>query len=228
MYFCGGEVLSSSMLLVYETTFTDEFKTYTLERTSETTISTFVDFGFLIALPFSASFRQEELPQTSMSSNTGGGPVHSSTTIPYSGPNPSIGLSERAVAGIGVGAALGVLSLSGFGFLLCHRRSRRRKCQQQGTLEPSDECIAELHNEHKVEMHDETVAAKEMDTPDKAVCVVGNSASPGEMDAPAEVDASVELDTHVKLDVPVEMDAPDRLHAPAKPDLPDLEEGEQL
>ena len=194
MYFCGGEVLSSSMLLVYETTFTDEFKTYTLERTSETTISTFVDFGFLIALPFSASFRQEELPQTSMSSNTGGGPVHSSTTIPYSGPNPSIGLSERAVAGIGVGAALGVLSLSGFGFLLCHRRSRRRKCQQQGTLEPSDECIAELHNEHKVEMHDETVAAKELDTPHKLDYVVMDSVEPVELDALETVDTPEELD----------------------------------
>ena len=166
-----------------------------------------------------------------MSSSTGGRLVHSYTdshsyTFGASNPDdlpPSSGLSKRVAAGIGVGAGLGMLSLSAFGFFLYHRRLRRQKRPQQDAIEePSNEYRAELQHEHRVELQDDTVAARELETPGKVVCEVDNSASAVEMNAlvegetPAEVDAPAELDTPVKLDVP------------AEPDLPDPEEGEQL
>ena len=163
------------------------------------------------ASAFNVVFRQGEIPQTSMSDNTGAGPVNSSTSIPSSDPRSSSGFSGRAAAGIGVGAALGMLLLSSFGFFLYHRRSRRQKPQQQGTMEePSDEYRAELHSEHKLEIHDGTVAASELNTPHKLYCVATDSVEPVEADTPEKVDV------HVELDVPLELDAPEGLNATAE------------
>jgi hypothetical protein len=171
----------------------------------------FVDYGIFTASAFNAVFREGEIPQTSMSDDTGAGPINSSTSIPSSGPRPFSGFSGRAAAGIGVGVALGILSLSSFGFFLSYRRSRRQKRQQQqGTMEePSDEYRAELHNEHKLEIHDGTVAARELDTPHKLDRVVTDSVEPVEMDTPEQVDVHVEADD----DAPVEADAPAELDA---------------
>jgi hypothetical protein len=205
---------------------------------SDVSTNIFVEYGMFTARAFNAVFRQGEIPQTLMSDNTGGipqtsdnteaGPVKSSASIPSSGPQPFGGVSERTAAGIGIGAALGVLSLSGFGFLLCHRRSRRRKRQQQATIEePSDELRTELHNDHKVEMYDETVAARELDTPHKLDCVVIDSAEPVELDVPVEVEVPEKVDTPEGVEVPErlevleEVDAPVELDAPEEPGGPE-------
>jgi hypothetical protein len=221
---CFGSFSSSPRLLVYQTTIidrsTEDLSTTTFgdgyhatTRTSQVNTSISVDFGYFQAEVFQAVFRQGEIPeQTSMSSNTGGEVVYPFTNIPSPSLRPSSGFSERAAAGIGVGAALGVLSLSSFGFFLYRRRSRLQKRQQQGTIEePSDEYRAELHNEHKVEMHDETVAAKELDTPDKLDCVVIDSAEPVELDVPVEVEVPEKMETPEGMDAPAELDTEERL-----------------
>lgn len=194
----------------------------------------FVDYGMFTASAFNAVFREGEIPQTSMSDDTGAGPINSSTSIPSSGPRPFSGFPGRAAAGIGVGVALGILSLSSFGFFLYHRRSRRQnRQQQQGTMEePSDGYRAELHNEHKLEIQDGTVAARELDTPHKLDCVVTDSVEPVEVDAPEQVDVHVEADDDapVEVDVPLDVDAPEGMDAPAELDAEEQLEnaGEKL
>lgn len=234
---CHGSFLSKAISIAYQSSsiVTVHYDDITGESTTESAIydvstDTYVKYGTWRARPFLAVFKQEEIPN-SISSNTGDGLVHSSTgsdSDPIDmnhGLLPSSGLSIRVVAGIGVGAGLGMLFLSALGFFLYHRRSRRQKHQQRGTIEePSNEYKSELHHEHRVELQDETVPAGELDTPDKAVCVIDNSASPVEMDAPGELTSPRELD------VPKELDALEEPNAPEKPDKldgPDLREGEQ-
>jgi hypothetical protein len=90
----------------------------------ETSINTTtsVSYGQFQVYPFTAVFEQGELPQTSTSSNTGGGITHPPTNIPSSDQPPSSGLPKRAAAALGIGTGVGMLLLSDFGFFLYNRR----------------------------------------------------------------------------------------------------------
>jgi hypothetical protein len=72
-------------------------------------------------------------------------------------------------------------------------------------------------------MYDDTVAARELDTPHELDCVMIDSAEAVELNAPVESDAFVEV-AHEKLDVPVEPDAHEEVDASAELDASDFRE----